>query len=63
MAATGNEAVTLEQLKSWGSSVLNGWERSPIGGSSANFCVVYYDGSANFIGASGGGGLSPFGCI
>lgn len=24
MAATGNEAVTLEQLKSWGSSVLNG---------------------------------------
>lgn len=24
MAATGNEAVTLKQLKSWGSSVLNG---------------------------------------
>lgn len=28
MAATGKEAVTLEQLKSWGSSVLNGGGRS-----------------------------------
>ena len=30
MAATGNEAVTLEQLKSWGSSVLNGGRSMPI---------------------------------
>lgn len=39
------------------------WERSPYSSSSARFCVVLDDGSAYDLIASGGIGLSPFGCI
>ena len=39
------------------------WERSPISGDSAVFCLVDYDGSANAGPSSSGNGLSPFGCI
>ena len=39
------------------------WERSPYSSGSALFCVVRYDGSANYNLASIGNGLSPFGCI
>ena len=39
------------------------WERSPHSSYSAAFCIVYLDGSAYNSSASGGNGLSPFGCI
>ena len=39
------------------------WERSPVSGDSARFCMVSSGGSANYITASRGYGLSPFGCI
>jgi len=39
------------------------WERSPCGSVSGNFCNVYGNGSATSSGASGAGGVAPFGCI
>lgn len=39
------------------------WERSPYSSISSGFCVVDYGGSADRNYASGGRGLSPFGCI
>ena len=46
-----------------GGSADSWWERSPVSGTSANFCRVASDGSASGYGAKYARLLAPFGCI
>ena len=67
-AESGNTQLNYYKASSNRVKKVNGsadwwWERSPRSSVSARFCLVYGDGSAHFSHASGGYGLSPFGCI
>ena len=67
-AESGNTQLNYYKTSSNRVKKVNGsadwwWERSPRSSVSARFCLVYGDGSAHFSHASGGYGLSPFGCI
>lgn len=57
-------ATTANRIKHYSSSnAYYWWERSPYSGDSYSFCYVGGGGAAGSIGASGAGGLAPFGCI
>ena len=67
-AESGNTQLNYYKTSSNRVKKVNGsadwwWERSPHSSNSTGFCMVYTDGSANYSYASGGDGLSPFGCI
>ena len=67
-AESGNTQLNYYKTSSNRVKKVNGsadwwWERSPCSSYSPYFCIVNYDGSAISSYASGGSGLSPFGCI
>ena len=67
-AESANSQLTWFKTSSNRIKMMNGWEdfwweRSPLGGISALFCMVSGDGSAINGTASVGYGISPFGCI
>lgn len=67
-AESGNTQLNYYKTSSNRVKKVNGravwwWERSPYSNNSALFCMVSGAGGANSGSASGGNGLSPFGCI
>lgn len=60
-----NATANRYKMPKWSSSYVSHvyWERSPRSGSSAYFCTVDYDGSANFTNANGAYGVAPCLCI